>query len=343
MTAYTTEKFATDLQVEHLVDNLEYALSSADQSEKRIQRSDAPEELIVSADVNRLLRFVLEDWAWLILFWVGMAYSPAWLYPVWALLVAGRLHAFGVILHDLTHLPLRGKTFKVRVIEALAGYPSTSTLNAMRYHHLRHHRDSGMDTDPYYKKGVETDRWLYFLMTVRGVLLCPFWCLRGYVGVLSIFIPKLRNIYGHVFLQDRSKDDLTHSTEIKICAKEEIGQVIAHTLVFVLAYFHFDLVLFFYFIPLTVTGILNAHRVLMEHRYFVARDRNIETIIATTVDHNLDPLGRLFLAPRNIGYHIVHHIHPTVALDRLPALRAWYRKTYPNLYPPSEVLFVAGR
>lgn len=343
MTAITTERFATDLDTEHLVDNLEYALTSADQSDKRIQRSDAPPQLIVSASINRLLRFALEDWACIALFWAGMIYTPPWLYPLWALLIAGRLHAFGVILHDLTHLPLRGKTLKIRLIEILVGYPSISTLNAMRYHHLRHHRDSGMDTDPYYKKGVESNPFLYFLMTVRGVILGPFWCLRGYVGVLALFIPGLRNVYGHIFLQDRSKDDLTHSNEIITCAREEIGQVIAHTAVFVLAWFHFEMVLFFYFIPVIITGLLNAHRVLMEHRYLVARDRNIETIIATTVDHNLDPLGRLFLAPRNIGYHIVHHIHPTVALDRLPALRAWYRKTYPNLYPTSEGLFVAGR
>lgn len=338
-----SHQFGTDHQAEHLVDNLEYALSSADMSASRIQRADAPKELTGSASIDRVLRYSLEDWGWIVLCWIGMTLSPAWLYPAWVLLIAGRLHGLGVLLHDLTHMPLRGKTLKVRVAEALTGYPIASTLNAMRFHHLRHHRDSGMATDPYYKEGVMQKPFLYFLMTIRGVILVPFWSLRGYIGVIAIFVPALRNIYAHTFLQDRSKDDMTHTHEVIECAKAEVGQVICHTLLFIFAWYNFDLVLFYFFIPVTVAGLLNAHRVLAEHNYVVARDRNIETIIKTTVDHNLDPLGRLFFAPRNIGFHIVHHIHPSVALENLPALRDWYRERYPDLYPPSQGLFVAGK
>lgn len=334
--------FSTDHRAEHLVDSLEYALSTADAGFARIQRADAPKDLVGSASIDRLLRYSLEDWGWIVLCWVAMTYSPAWCYPVWALLIAGRLHALGVILHDLTHLPLRGKSFKVRCVEILTGYPIASTLNAMRFHHLRHHRDSGMATDPYYKEGVMENGFLYFLMTVRGVILVPYWSLRGYIGVLALFIPGLRNTYAHVFLQDRTQDDMTHTHEVIQCAKAEIGQVICHTAIFIVAFYHFEMVLFYFFIPVTIAGLLNAHRVLAEHNYVVVRDRNIETIIKTTVDHNLDPLGRLFLAPRNIGFHIVHHIHPATALENLPALRNWYRNRYPDLYPLSQGLFKAG-
>jgi biopolymer transport protein ExbB/TolQ len=45
------------------------------------------------------------------------------------------------------------------------------------------------------------------------------------------------------------------------------------------------------------------------------------------------PLGRVLFAPRNIGYHIVHHLHPQVALDALPRLRAWYVKEHGESYP----------
>jgi fatty acid desaturase len=338
-----SQVFANDHDAEHLVDNLEYALSIADQPQTRIRRQDAPAEMTGVATIDRLLRYCLEDWGWIVLCWIGMTWSPTWMYPLWALLIGGRIHALGVILHDLTHMPIREKTLKVRITEALCGYPISSTLNAMRFHHLRHHRDSGMDTDPYFKKGVMESRWLYFLMTIRGVLLVPYWSLRGYVGLISLFVPSWRNTYAHAFLQDKTTDDMTHNRETLRCAREELGQVIVHTLVYIYAWHDFDTVLFYYFIPVTVAGILNAHRVLMEHNYVVARDRNIETIIKTTVDHNLDPLGRLFFAPRNIGFHIVHHIHPSVGLENLPALRAWYRNKYPELYPPSQGLFVAGK
>jgi len=53
-----------------------------------------------------------------------------------------------------------------------------------------------------------------------------------------------------------------------------------------------------------------------------------------TNDNYLGWLGALALAPRNIGYHIVHHIHPQVALTALPRLREWYLSVHPELYPP---------
>ena len=65
----------------------------------------------------------------------------------------------------------------------------------------------------------------------------------------------------------------------------------------------------------------------------VRNERSVATILRTTCDHHLGWLGRLVLAPRNIGYHIVHHIHPQVAQEHLPALRAWYRARYPAQYP----------
>jgi hypothetical protein len=40
----------------------------------------------------------------------------------------------------------------------MAGYPVGSTLDAldaMRYHHLRHHRDLGFPSDPYLKPWVD--------------------------------------------------------------------------------------------------------------------------------------------------------------------------------------------
>ena len=72
---------------------------------------------------------------------------------------------------------------------------------------------------------------------------------------------------------------------------------------------------------------------MMEHAYMAATDRRMETIIHTTADHNLSGIGRFFLAPHNIGYHIAHHLHPQVAWYELPKLRDWYRDNFPQQYP----------
>jgi fatty acid desaturase len=37
-------------------------------------------------------------------------------------------------------------------------------------------------------------------------------------------------------------------------------------------------------------------------------------------------MGQVLLAPRNIGYHREHHLHPQAALENLPRLRAWYQE-----------------
>src|SRR5690349_11459965 len=89
---------------EHLVDDLDLALAAAPAS--AVRRGDVPAELLGKASVANLLRLAAEEWAVLAAPWAAMAYGPRWLYPVLALLVAGRLHAFGVILHDAAHMPL---------------------------------------------------------------------------------------------------------------------------------------------------------------------------------------------------------------------------------------------
>jgi fatty acid desaturase len=317
----------------HLAQDLELALDEA--ATARVSRRDVPRELLEPATTTGLLRMTLEEWAAIVVLWSAMVATPQWMYPVLALAVAGRLHALGVVLHDATHMPLRRKTFGIGVVEVLCGYPIATTLNAMRYHHLRHHRDSGMPTDPYYKAGRQTAVWST-LNVLRGLVLVPFWTVRACVGAVASIAPPLRNVYAHVFLQDRTSGDLRRSAEVIECARAEWGQVLCQCLIGALAIGRPGAVLWGYVVPVSLAGLLAARRVLIEHNYERVVDRGIATIIRTTNDNHLGVLGALGLAPRNIGYHIVHHIHPQVRLGALPRLRDWYRQTHPQLYEPPD-------
>ena len=320
----------TSRESTHLAGNLESALDAA--PSQKIFRRDVPKELLNKTHSTGLVVMVVQEWCMLFFLWLGMLYASWWLYPFISLLAAGRFHALGVILHDATHMPLRKKSLNIHIVEVFAGYPIATTLNAMRYHHLRHHRDSGMTTDPYYKGGQQNIFW-WIINIVRGLAIIPFWTLRALVGGFSYFLPVFRNIYGHIFLQDRTEQDLRDSAEIIECARAEWGQIIFQTLIF-LAAFEFPMAIFWgYLVPVSIAGLLAARRVLIEHNYKRVEDRKIETIIATTNDNHLDLLGTLLLAPRNIGYHIVHHIHPQVKLGSLPKLRQWYCKKHKSLYP----------
>lgn len=326
----------------HLVDDLEAALDDASPETRELRRSEVPRELLRPATRAGLLRMALEEWAMLLLLWAAMG-ALAWtLRSPWlfacaylplALLVAGRFHALGILMHDCAHMPMRSKDVAVRVLEILCAYPIATTMNAMRYHHLRHHRDSGMKSDPYMKPDLRGRPFLYAAFVVRGLVLVPFWTLRVPVGLLASLVPGLRNLYGRVWLQDRSGEDLTGSREVLDCGQAELGQGLFQLALLALALVFPRPVLLGYAIPVVITGLVAAWRLLVEHNYEPAHDRRIETILATTNDHHLRLVDKLFLAPRNIGHHVVHHIHPQVGLDALPALRAWYVEHHPATYP----------
>lgn len=315
----------------HLALDLEQALDDA--PAPRLSRSDVPRELLTAARPVSLVRMTFEEWSMIAALWIVVALSPWWMYPILGMLLAGRFHALGVVLHDATHMPLRRKSAGVRIVEVLCGYPIASTLNAMRYHHLRHHRDSGMQTDPYYKAGQQNATW-WTLNILRGLALVPFWSVRALVGAIAFFVPPLRNLYAHVFLQDRTSDDLSHSAEVVECARAEWGQVAFQCLVAVTAIGFPSQVVWGYVVPVSVAGLLAARRVLIEHTYQRVSDRQIDTIMSTTNDNYLGLTGAIGLAPRNIGYHVVHHIHPQVSLLALPRLREWYVMTHQEMYPP---------
>jgi fatty acid desaturase len=319
----------------HLVQDLEGALDAAPPGP--LARRAVPRELLQPATAAGLLRISLEECALLAVMWFAMTFVPWWLVPVLWVGIAGRFHALGVVLHDAAHMPLRGKSLTVRLVEVLCGYPMATTINAMRYHHLRHHRDSGMETDPYFKEGEQTALW-WTLHTLRGALLLPFWTVRAIVGVIAIAVPALRTPYARIFLQDRSGVDLRDSREVYDCARAEIGQLLFQAALVVALIVWPQALVLGYVVPMVLATVLAANRLLREHEYERTSDRRMETIIATTRDHSLGLAGRLLLAPRNIGLHIVHHLHPQVGLTALPMLRAWYLRNHPGVYPDPRPL-----
>jgi fatty acid desaturase len=317
--------------LDHLADDLEHALDAA---EVGSSRDRVPRALLVKPRVERLLSVAAGDWAVIGLAWAAMAWGPAWLGVVAGVVVAGRIHAFGVILHDAAHLPLRGKSARVRLLEAMCGYPLATTLDAMRYHHLRHHRDNGMPTDPYFKAGVEERPALYTLNVLRGLALMPFWTVRVWFGLAAWALPRLRTSYARVFLQDRSGADLSDSREVLGCARAELGQALFQAVVVAAAFVSVKAVFFGFVLPAVLAGVLAAWRLLQEHRYTPNTDRRVATTLATTRDHHLTGPFTWLLAPHHIGYHVTHHLHPQVGFDHLPALREWYRANEPA-YPES--------
>jgi fatty acid desaturase len=296
-----------------------------------------PKELLTPATVPALLGYALTDWSIIAGLWLAAAASPAAFYPLWVVLLAGRLHALGVILHEAVHLPQQRKTATIRLLEILAGYPIGSSIDAMRYHHLRHHRENGLPADPYFKPRL--NRWIgasrvrFWLASLRYLLLLPLWMLRGLYGSIAAYAPAARDSYGRLFLQDRYRGDLTHSREVMRCGDEDRWQLLFHAAVFaaLIPYRHWLLI--YYLIPAVLAGYLAGYRLLVEHTPEPNHDRDFLTTIRSTRDHSLGILGSLLFAPHYVGYHRVHHLHPQASLENLPKLRNWYLTHCPEVYP----------
>jgi fatty acid desaturase len=287
---------------------------------------------LAPADLGQNLGDAVKVWAVMLGCWLGIALGPAPLYPLWVLILGGRLNALGVILHELCHMPPQ-RDPKALLLEALAGWPIMSTVDAMRYHHLRHHRDSGMPTDPYLKPPLRgRPLWRLFYWQRTGLLIFV-WTLRVVVGNLAAALPGLRTFYARGLLQDRSGAPLREHPEVIRCAQAERRLILPLVGLGLLGLASPAALLYGVIVPAWVAGLLCGWRLLEEHSDARATDRRLTTILRTTRDHNLDPLGRLFFAPLNVGYHVAHHLHPQAAKERLPELAAWYREAQPETYP----------
>jgi fatty acid desaturase len=286
-------------------------------------KKSVPSYLLEKPSLEKLIIHSISDWI-LILVSVSVYLNVENIYAMgFSILIAStRIHAFGVILHDVSHMSLKNKDYKMRLIEFLTGYPSGTTVNAMKYHHIRHHQNTCMDVDPYFKKSI-VSTWLKKVYTLKTCILIPFWHLRPLLGIPAYYLPGLRTAYARVFLQDKSENTVfEHSKEVMTCCYEDHYQLI-YTLS--LAYLlNSTNLISFYLISVAFTGITAGYRLMKEHQHELVQSRDIQTVLENTNDHGLKGLVRFFLAPRNIGYHKVHHLHPQVAWYNLPKLRKWY-------------------
>lgn len=289
------------------------------------RRSAIPEPLRRTAEPIRLLGYACLDWACILTLWGLMIVSPHWLYPLEWLLIAGRMHALGVVLHDACHRRTKHLSPATRILQILAGYPIATTLAAMRYHHLRHHRFSGMALDPYLKVGISGNPFRRNVRRALGLLLVPVWILRCFYGSIALLVPRLRPSYCRWFLQDRSNRSLTQDPQVLECLKSEPGQALWFAAVAFVLWRYPSLVITGYAVPLLIAGALNVNRVIVEHRHVSCADRRPETVLATTHTQRSGVWGRLFLFPRNIGFHQAHHLYPEVALQCLPTLDRYLR------------------
>jgi fatty acid desaturase len=261
-------------------------------------------------DSTRALSAIAAEWVG-----VGLAvalcqlgFHPA-LYVLAVMFIGARQHALAVIGHDATHyrlLPHRVANDWVGNVLCL--WPVFISVEGFRKFHVPHHQHTNVEGDGNrelwhtHDAGELIAEWQYpksaprlcVVLLKRGLVVTGLWWMTR--GILS-----------------------------SIVVREPAGVIVARY-----AYFAgvaslltitntWTLFLLYWLLPYCTwhTAIQYA-RLICEHSA-VRSDDPAYRVTRTTIPTRLESL---FVLPRNIGYHIEHHMYPSVPFYRLPELHA---------------------
>jgi len=259
----------------------------------------------------RWIAAVLGDWAM-----IGAAVAAFYQWPHWAVyvgavfLIGTRQHALGILVHESVHHRVAAvRSWNDVLSDYLAGYPLLTPTEGYRAFHLKHHRLLDTADDP---ERVTIDKfpreWTYPMPPGR------FWrlLLRDLSGLWPLpSIALLRLTW------DIPGRRLVH-----------LGPIVTLHLAVVLALLALgraEAYVLFWLVPLnTVLPACFRLRTAADHSGIAAAPprytRATPDILGATRTTVSTPIGRFFLAPHGINYHIEHHFYPSVPFFRLPEM-----------------------
>jgi fatty acid desaturase len=262
-------------------------------------------------DRPRVVVAIATEWA-IIAATIALALNvSAWPVQLLAIVLIGaRQHAITVIAHDASHFRLwPGRTLNDWIGNLFLAWPMFISVQGFRHYHGDHHRFLQGDQDgnrqlwhTHDAAGRLTWEWTYpktpaefVLVLVRRVVMGTgvFWLLRGIVGVF---------LFG-----DSAVDQV---------ARVGFWLSVTWILTVIGGWSAFA---WYWVVPYCTWHIVAQYmRLICEH----SAVRSEEPAYAQTRSTIPGWLGRCFVLPRNIGYHLEHHWYPSVPFYRLPELHA---------------------
>lgn len=220
-------------------------------------------------------------------------------------LIGGRMHGFGVLLHEFAHYRfLDGrKAFSDWLCDLLVAWPILSTVASYRQNHLAHHRYTNTDKDPDWVIKLGTRKFTFPQAWQHAVLdLLSYLVVVG--SILDIFSIMSRLTTG-------SKPPLSYRLA-------RLSYYLAFAALFTLLGIWRE-VLLYWFVPyFTVFFLLMHVRSVAEH--FGSMDYSDE--LGGTRSVLPHAWERAFFAPHHVNHHLEHHLYPSVPFYNLPQLHA---------------------
>ncbi len=224
------------------------------------------------------------------------------LYLLTVAFIGARQHALLILMHDGVHYRLfRDRRLNDWTAEVILAWPNLISARAYRKNHFAHHRflNTGQDPDWARRKGDAT--WVFPKHWGRLALLM----LRDLSGLGAIYYLKLALML------------LSRDTGVSRGFLVARYGFYAAMLVLLAWFGALHLLLMYWFVPLfTWMTVIFRVRSIAEHSAIEGR----ANAYAQTRSTGASLLEHIFVAPKNVNYHIEHHFYPSVPFYRLPDL-----------------------
>jgi fatty acid desaturase len=223
-------------------------------------------------------------------------------YIVVVLFVGARQHALLILMHDATHYRLfRNRALNDWVGETLLAWPHLVTLRSYRINHFAHHRYVNSERDPDWVRKQDDPAWSFPKRASR---------------LAAVLLGDAAGL-GLIYLLRVSR--LLSSRDQSVPRAFKVSRLVFYSfaLALILWLGLFKAILLYWLVPyLTWLMVILRIRSIAEH--FAIRGRS--GIYGQIRSTHAGLLARIFVAPKNVNYHIEHHLFPSVPFFRLPRL-----------------------
>ena len=224
------------------------------------------------------------------------------IYFVSVLIIGSRIHALGIIMHDVSHHRFfHNKKLSDFIINVLFCYPSFISVKDYRDNHLSHHKNLNTEDDPDWTEKVDKKEYQTPITKISFLKKCLSYLLF-YQGIKDM-----------VWILKRMKK------QEKSSSSNKKGVFVYHFILFLAltitgGWLYY---LLFWIVPFITTFLMFQYiRSFAEHFGEMDREHNLNssrTVIPTYFE-------KLLISPYNVNFHIEHHLYPAVPYYNLSKL-----------------------